>query len=189
MVMTIGHAARSLEEFIGLLHENGIELVVDVRTIPKSRHNPQFNRETLPEKLKEAETDYLHMAGLGGLRHTRADSLNTGWHNPSFRGFADYMQSDEFSENIEELADLAGKKKIVLMCAETLPWRCHRSLIGDALIIRGIDVVDIFTSKSTKTHVITSMAKVHGMRVTYPAHVMEGDSKAENEAASQSRSP
>jgi uncharacterized protein (DUF488 family) len=166
--MTVGHSTRTLEEFIGLLQENGIELVIDVRTIPRSRHNPQFNSESLPGKLKESGIGYLHMEGLGGLWHTRSDSTNRGWRNLSFRGFADYMQTKEFSENIEKLITLAGKKKITLMCAETLPWRCHRSLIGDALLVRGIPVEHIMSSGHIQPHRLTSFAHVEGLNITYP---------------------
>ena len=183
-VYTVGHSTHSIDDFVGLLRAYSIERLVDVRSIPRSRHNPQFNYDTLGTFLRNRRIGYRLMKELGGLRHTRADSLNTGWHNTSFRGFADYMQTPEFAAAIAKLVELAKEKTTAIMCAEAVPWRCHRSLIGDALIIRGIDVVDIFTSKSSKSHVFTSMAKVHGMRVTYPARVKEGDSNTENGAAS-----
>jgi uncharacterized protein (DUF488 family) len=186
-VYTVGHSTRSLDDFVGLLRAYSIERLVDVRSIPRSRHNPQFNYDTLGTFLRNRRIGYRQMKELGGLRHTHADSLNTGWHNTSFRGFADYMQTPEFAAAITKLVELVREKTTVIMCAEAVHWRCHRSLIGDALIVRGADVVDIFTSKSARPHVITSMAKVHGMRVTYPAQVEEGDSDAENGAASRQR--
>lgn len=174
-VYTIGHSTHSLDEFVGLLRAYGIERLVDVRTIPRSRHNPQFNKDTLGKFLRNRQISYRHMKALGGLRHARADSLNTGWHNISFRGFADYMQTPEFAIAVMKLVELAREKTTAIMCAEAVPWRCHRSLIGDALIVRGIDIVDIYTPKSAKPHVITLMAKVHGTQITYPVPT-EGES-------------
>lgn len=142
--------------------------VLDVRTVPRSRHNPQFNLDTLPASLNAAGIAYSHLPGLGGLRHTRADSLNQGWHNLSFRGYADYMQTAEFSENVDQVARLASTERCVLMCAEAVPWRCHRSMIGDALLIRGIRVEDIIGSKERKPHVLTAFAHVDGKHITYP---------------------
>ena len=167
-VMTIGHSTRTLETFIHLLQVHGVKQVVDVRTVPRSRHNPQFNRETLPDDLKAAGMDYLHMPGLGGLRHTRPDSENKGWHNASFRGFADYMGTPEFENHLGELIQLAQHKRIGLMCAEALPWRCHRSLIADALEARGIKVVHILDSTHLQPHRMTPFAKVIGTHLVYP---------------------
>ena len=167
-VMTIGHSTRTLETFIHLLQIHGVKQVVDVRTVPRSRHNPQFNRETLPGDLIAAGTEYLHMPGLGGLRHARPDSENAGWHNASFRGFADYMGTPEFENHLAELIELAQHKRIALMCAEALPWRCHRSLIADALEARGIKVVHILDSTHLETHRMTPFAKVNGTRLVYP---------------------
>ncbi len=138
-IFTIGHSTRTLDEFIGLLKESGVQHVVDIRTIPRSRYNPQFNRETLPDHLVASDIAYTHVAGLGGLRHPRPDSPNRAWRNASFRGFADYMMTGEFRKSLEELMDLAGREVVSLMCAEAVPWRCHRSLIGDALVVRGSD--------------------------------------------------
>jgi uncharacterized protein (DUF488 family) len=140
LVVTIGHSTRSLDDFIDLLKTHGVEKVIDVRTVPRSRHNPQFNRDTLPESLRSARIGYKHIPGLGGLRHALRDSPNMGWHNSSFRGFADYMQTKEFEESLEKLTHLARRKRTCLMCAEAVPWRCHRSLIADALQVRGITV-------------------------------------------------
>ena len=143
LVCTIGHSNRSIGIFVELLRANGIVRVLDVRTMPPSRHNPQFNRERLAESLGALYIGYAHLPGLGGLRHARADSANTGWNNLSFRGYADYMQSSEFAENVQRVAELATSERCALMCAEAVPWRCHRSLIGDALLVRGIRVEDI----------------------------------------------
>lgn len=173
-VYTIGHSTHSLDDFVELLRVYGIERLVDVRSIPRSRHNPQFNRETLGRFLRNRRIGYRHMKELGGLRHAHADSTNTGWHNASFRGFADYMQTPEFVAAVAKLIELAREKTTAIMCAEAVPWRCHRSLIGDALIVRSIDVVDIFTSKSAKQHALTPMAEIYGEQITYPAQVEGG---------------
>lgn len=169
IVLTIGHSTHTIEEFIRLLQANAVTLVVDVRTVPRSRHNPQFNRDTLPASLKTAGIGYVHMAELGGLRHTTRDSLNTGWRNASFRGYADYMQTPEFQHAIEQLIQLANLDRIAVMCAEALPWRCHRSLIEDALFVRGIRSEDIMSTARRQIHVLTPFAKVQGARITYPA--------------------
>ena len=137
-VMTIGHSTRTLAEFIRLLRAHGATCVVDVRTVPRSRHNPQFNKASLPRSLKKASLGYVHTPGLGGMRHAKHDSPNGGWRNASFRGYADYMQTPEFAQSLEELIRLAAEDRTVLMCAEAVPWRCHRSLIADALLVRGI---------------------------------------------------
>ncbi len=172
-IFTIGHSIRPLDQFWTILKSFAIDLVVDVRTIPRSRHNPQFNRETLPESLKPQGIGYIHQSGLGGLRKTSPDSPNKGWHNAFFRGFADYMQTGEFESNLKELIETASKKTPVLMCAETLPWRCHRSLIADALLVRGIPVIHILKLDGSHPHKLTSFARVQGMTVTYPKPEME----------------
>lgn len=141
---------------------------MDVRTVPRSRHNPQFNRENLPASLEAAGILYRHMPGLGGLRHAAKDSINTGWRNASFRGFADYMQTDAFRESLEELIELASERPTAIMCAEAVPWRCHRSLIADALAARGIPVLEILSATNARPHSMTPFAKVHGGEVTYP---------------------
>jgi len=169
LVLTIGHSTRPLEDFIQILQAHGVQKVADVRTIPRSRHNPQFNRDTLPESLKAAGLGYVHLPGLGGLRAARADSPNQGWRTPGFRGFADYMQTPEFAENLEALIRLAQKESIALMCAETLPWRCHRSLIADALVIRGLRVEHLLSLTHSQAHRLTPFARVEGTRLTYPA--------------------
>jgi uncharacterized protein (DUF488 family) len=167
-VFTIGHSTRTWKEFLELLRARGIRRVIDVRSIPRSRHNPQFNREALTKKLRSARIGYLHLSKLGGLRHARADSLNTGWRNSSFRGFADYMQTSEFELGLQRLIKVAKQKRSALMCAEAVPWRCHRSLIADALIVRGIKVADIIGRNRSKVHELTSFARVHGNHITYP---------------------
>ena len=171
VVFTVGHSTRSIEEFIALLKLHAIKMVVDVRTIPKSRHNPQFNIDTLPESLARAGIGYMHIAELGGLRHARSDSPNTGWRNPSFRGFADYMQTREFKSGLDELIDLALHQTVVIMCAEAVPWRCHRSLIADALLARSIEVQEIIGSENVRIHALTPWAKVDGDAITYPLSV------------------
>jgi len=168
IVLTIGHSVRTLEGFIGLLQSNGVTRVVDVRTVPRSRHNPQFNKTSLPGSLKKAGLGYVHIPGLGGLRHAHRDSLNVGWRNASFRGYADYMQTPEFERSLEELIQLANQDRIALMCAEAVPWRCHRSLIADALLVHGIRVEDITSSTRRHVHTRTPFAKVQGTTITYP---------------------
>ncbi len=168
VIMTIGHSTRKATELLYLIEENGIDLLVDIRAIPMSRHNPQFNEERLKKFLKKHNISYKHMPELGGLRHTKKGSKNCGWKNASFRGFADYMQTPAFKKGINSLLTLHKKHKLVLMCAEALPWRCHRSLLADALIIRGIKVCHIVGKNSKKEHRMTSFAKVKGKNITYP---------------------
>jgi uncharacterized protein (DUF488 family) len=167
-ILTVGHSAWTLEDFIRLLQAQAVRIVVDVRTVPRSRHVPQFNKETLPANLAAAEIGYIHLPGLGGLRHPRPDSMNMGWHNPSFRGFADYMQTNEFEENLQVLIRLARREQITVMCAEAVPWRCHRLLIADALTIRGIRVGHITGLTSRQPHHITPWAQMDGTRIIYP---------------------
>ena len=142
--------------------------LVDIRTIPKSRHNPQFNQAILRKALKNKRIAYRHMKGLGGLRHAHKDSINMGWHNASFRGFADYMQTDAFKINLEKLIGYACKKRVAIMCAEAVPWRCHRSLIGDALLVRGIGVENIMSATKVEEHTLTPWARVRGTTISYP---------------------
>ncbi len=168
LIMTIGHSTRTLEEFVRLLHAHGATSVVDVRTVPRSRYNPQFNKTSLPRSLKKAGLGYIHLSGLGGLRHAKRDSINVGWRNSSFRGFADYMQTPEFEQSLHELIQLADHERIVLMCAEAVPWRCHRSLIEDALFVRGIRTADIMSANRRQVHTLTPFARVRGTTITYP---------------------
>lgn len=170
-VFTIGHSTRDLAEFIHILQAHGVTKISDVRTVPRSRHNPQFNLETLPDALKAAGIGYVHLPGLGGLRRARRDSPNMAWRNASFRGFADYMQTNEFAENVEQLIALAEKEHIALMCAEAVPWRCHRSLIADSLTVRGIRVEHIMNKTHRQLHTLTPWARADGTCITYPEEV------------------
>ncbi|HEX7975620.1 MAG TPA: DUF488 domain-containing protein [Anaerolineales bacterium] len=167
-IFTIGHSTHPLEEFIAILQAYGIAHLVDVRTVPRSRHNPQFNRDTLPESLAAAQITYTHMPGLGGLRRPLPDSINLGWINESFRGYADYMQTHEFEAQLQELIELAKQSRVAMMCAEAVPWRCHRSLIADALTVRGFEVVDIYNRTRSQLHKVTPWANIEGFRITYP---------------------
>ena len=168
-MFTAGHSTRPIADFLELLRAHGVRLLVDVRTVPRSRHNPQFNQDALRTALRGARIGYRHMKGLGGLRHPRKDSPNGAWRNASFRGFADYMQTEEFEENLERLIELAEKRQTAIMCAEAVPWRCHRSLIGDALLARGVGVEELSSLTSTRAHRMTPWARVRGKRVWYPA--------------------
>jgi uncharacterized protein (DUF488 family) len=168
-VFTIGHSTRTIEDFIEILKHYHITEVVDIRSIPKSRHNPQFNGDDLAHVLRNHHIGYRHQKDLGGLRHTHKDSINTAWENASFRGYADYMQTEEFAHGIEKLIEIAQEKTVVIMCGEAVPWRCHRSLVGDALLVHGIDVEDIFSISSAKPHTLTPWAVVRGATITYPA--------------------
>jgi uncharacterized protein (DUF488 family) len=167
-VFTIGHSTRPLAEFIEMLRAHRVQRVVDVRSIPRSRHNPQFNRETLARHLRAARIGYVHLKKLGGLRHAKAESKNLGWHNASFRGYADYMQTDDFLAGLARLEKLAVTKPSAMMCAEAVPWRCHRSLIADALVVRDFSVEDIMTVARAQPHELTPFARVRGLRITYP---------------------
>ena len=173
VVLTVGHSTRLLAEFVAMLKAHSVARLMDVRTVPRSRHNPQFNRETLPDELAANGIGYEHVAGLGGFRHTHPGSLNTGWRNLSFRGFADYMQTSEFADNLAELIAKAKRERIVLMCAEAVPWRCHRSLIADALVIHDLRVEEIFSRTRRQAHALTAFASVSGTTITYPPEAIE----------------
>ena len=168
LVLTVGHSTRIWKDFLALLRAHRVKRVIDVRSVPRSRHNPQFNRETLSKKLRAARIGYVHLRKLGGLRHARRDSPNMGWRNASFRGFADYMQTSDFEVGLQRLMKLAGQKRSAIMCAESVPWRCHRSLIADALTVRGIRVDDIMSMKRSQVHSLIPFARVRGDRITYP---------------------
>ena len=171
-MFTIGHSTLPIEVFVGALQDNGVALLVDVRTIPQSRHNPQFGAEALSASLRSAGIVYRWMQALGGLRKARKDTVNTGWQNASFRGYADYMQTEAFQNALKKLMGLEKETVAAIMCSEAVPWRCHRSLIGDALLVRGHSVENIFVSpagKSTrKPHTLTPFARVEGTRLWYP---------------------
>ena len=169
-VYTIGHSTRPQAELIDLLRHYGVVTLADVRIIPRSRHNPQFNREVLAEALPAAGIAYVHLPLLGGLRRGLGDaSPNTGWRNESFRAYADYMQTAEFAEGLAQLRALTEAGPVALMCAEAVPWRCHRSLIADALIIRGVAVREIWSDTRAEVHKLRPFAHVDGLRLTYPA--------------------
>jgi uncharacterized protein (DUF488 family) len=173
VVLTIGHSTRTLEEFIGMLGAYGVSLVIDVRTVPRSRHNPQFNKETFPATLKHYGVKYTHLPGIGGLRHPKPNSVNLAWKNLSFRGYADYMQTQEFIDALLTVMALARENRLALMCAEALPWRCHRSLISDALVVRHVQVLHIISKDSTIKHELTAFAHVEGTKITYPLYTKE----------------
>ena len=167
-MLTVGHSTRSIEEFIALLVSHGVTQLVDVRTVPRSRHNPQFNAETLPDQLAAVNIGYAHAPGLGGFRRSTPDSPNTGWRNLSFRGYADYMQTADFGENLRSLIELAQRDRVALMCAEAVPWRCHRSLIADALVVHGVATCEIVSPKRLQAHTLTPFARVSGQEIRYP---------------------
>jgi len=172
-IYTIGHSTRTLNEFLDLLNVYSITLLVDVRTIPRSRHNPQFNKETLPVTLKSYGVKYIHMPEIGGLRHPKRDSVNIAWKNMGFRGYADYMQTKEFTDNLLKITALERENCLALMCAEALPWRCHRGLISDALVVRHVKVLHIISKDNTITHELTEFAHVEGNQITYPLFTKE----------------
>jgi uncharacterized protein (DUF488 family) len=167
-VFTIGHSTRTLEELVAILRSHGVTALVDVRTVPRSRRVPQFNAETLAGDLAGSGIEYVLLPALGGLRKPAPDSDNMAWRNASFRGYADYMQTPAFQGGLGQLARIASARPTAIMCAEAVPWRCHRSLIGDALIVRGWRVLDLMSERSAKPHKLTDFAKVDGTRITYP---------------------
>lgn len=167
-IFTIGHSTHPIDEFIELLEIHGIKEVVDVRSMPMSHHNPQFNSDILKQSLQKVHIRYKHLKKLGGLRHSKKDSINLGWHNVSFRGFADYMATPEFSEGLEALIKIASLRPTAIMCAEALPWRCHRSLIADALTKKGFAVLDIMSRTSATKHRVTPFLRVKKGQIIYP---------------------
>lgn len=167
-LFTLGHSTLPIMSFIAVLEAYGIKRLIDIRTIPRSRHNPQFNSTVLAESLTAQHLEYVHMKALGGLRRPRKDSPNTGWRNEGFRGFADYMQTEEFEAALTALIRMSRERRIAIMCAEAVPWRCHRSLVADALSIRGVPVVEILSESSWRMHQLTPFAQVEGVRITYP---------------------
>ncbi|HEY2467099.1 MAG TPA: DUF488 domain-containing protein [Terracidiphilus sp.] len=168
VLFTIGHSTHAIEEFIALLNTHGVRQLVDVRSIPKSRHVPQFNTDVLASSLSGAGMEYTHLKSLGGRRHTRKDSINTGWRNASFRGYADYMATPQFAEGLAALSQIARATPTAIMCAEAVPWRCHRSLISDAMMIEAWDVRDILTAAPAAQHKLTPFLRVADSQLTYP---------------------
>ena len=167
-IFTVGHSTLPIERFIALLKTYGVERLLDIRTIPRSRHNPQFNDSALAGSLIAEHLEYAHAPTLGGLRRARKDSPNAGWRNASFRGYADYMQTEAFQDAIDALMQMSREKRVAIMCAEAAPWRCHRSLVADALSVRGAPVVEILSESSHRMHTLTPFAHVDGVRITYP---------------------
>ncbi len=172
-IFTVGHSTRPIDEFLELLRAHGVKEIVDIRSIPRSRHNPQFNADVLEHSLEVNQMSYKHIKELGGLRHARKDSLNLGWRNVSFRGFADYMATPEFSEGLEKLIEVAKARETAIMCAEAVPWRCHRSLIADALIKRGWMVRDIMTRTIASRHLLTPFLKTRKGQLVYPEEPLQ----------------
>lgn len=169
VIHTIGHSTRRVDDFLGLLEEHAVGMVADVRTMPRSRFNPQFNGDVLAASLAFAGIEYLHLSELGGFRKAKIDSENIGWRNASFRGYADYMLTDEFQSVLNHLIELATERRVAIMCAEAVPWRCHRLLIADALTVRGHHVEHIIGVSGSRPHVLTSFARVKYDRLTYPS--------------------
>jgi len=167
-ILTIGHSTRPIDEFLALLAAHEVTQLVDVRTVPRSRHNPQFGGDSLSQSLAAAGIGYAHAPDLGGFRRPAPDSPNAAWRNLAFRGYADYMQSAEFQENLHALTELARSDRVALMCAEAVPWRCHRSLIADALLVHGIATCEIVSPKRLQPHKLTPFAQVCGCEITYP---------------------
>lgn len=176
-IFTVGHSTRSIEEFISLLSHYEVKQLVDIRSVPRSRHVPQFEHTALEVSLPAAGIMYCHMKELGGLRPKAKESVSGAWRNASFRNYADYMQTEDFTSGLEELLALAEHAPTAIMCAEAVPWRCHRSLVGDALVVRGHEVFDIMNETTAKPHTLTSFAVVKGGRVTYPAEQTAGKEK------------
>jgi uncharacterized protein (DUF488 family) len=168
-LFTIGHSTRPIEEFLAMLRANTVDLLIDVRTVPKSRHNPQFTGAELAQSLPAAGIEYHHEPALGGLRHAARESVNGAWRNASFRGYADYMQTPEFETALQSIIALGAEHRLALMCAEGNPFRCHRTLLADALFAHGIASCEITASGRPKPHRLTPFAHIEGTRVTYPS--------------------
>lgn len=170
MIFTIGHSTRTTRELMKILKAYDIEVLIDIRHYPGSRAFPHFGKARIKQNLKRNGIEYIHLIELGGRRKAdKASGLNEGWRSPQFRGYADYMQTEEFKEGLKDLIQIARRKVSVIMCSEAVPWRCHRSMVGDALILHGFQVIDIFSETQAREHKLTSFAKVRGKRITYPA--------------------
>jgi uncharacterized protein (DUF488 family) len=174
-IFTIGHSTRSLEDLIAMLKAHGIQRLIDVRSVPRSRTNPQFNRETLPAGLARHGIAYQHEPRLGGLRRARADSVNLAWKNTNFRGYADYMSTVDFQQAVERLTEAGRRERVAIMCAEAVPWRCHRSLVADVLTARGVPVEHVMSAAKSQPHTMTPFARVKEGRVTYPKESLNFD--------------
>lgn len=178
-LFTVGHSTREIGEFIELLLAHKIKQLVDIRTIPKSRHNPQYGQDELQKSLTSHDITYHYLKSLGGLRSAAKKSVNDAWRNKSFRNYADYMQTDEFKQGIDELIELSHDGITAIMCAEAVPWRCHRSLVGDALLVRGVAVCEIIGSGNVRPHTLTSFAVVNGENITYPESAIKNEAQDE----------
>jgi uncharacterized protein (DUF488 family) len=172
-IFTVGHSTRSLEDLIAMLKAHAIRRVIDVRTVPRSRKNPQFNRETLPAALAESGIAYEHEPRLGGLRRARPDSPNTAWKNASFRGYADHMRTADFRQALDRLMEAGRRERLAIMCAEAVPWRCHRSLVADALTVRGVSVEHVMSAAKSQKHAMTPFARVRDGSITYPKESLD----------------
>jgi len=184
-IFTIGHSTRPFHQFLELLQAHGVERVMDIRTIPRSRHNPQYSLDTLGPALNAAGIRYVHLKELGGLRRPKPDSNNAGWRNASFRGYADYMATPEFEIALSRAIELSQVKPSALMCAEAVPWRCHRSLVADALAARKFTVKHIMSAKLANGHEITPFAQVRGEKVRYPSEKPARRKSARDESKRQ----
>ncbi len=187
LIFTIGHSTRSTREFMKILKAYDVELLVDIRHYPGSRYCPQFGKAKLKGSLKRNKIGYTHLLNLGGRRRALKDSTkNAGWRSAQFRGYADYMQTKEFKDGLKELMDLAKKQNVAIMCSEAVPWRCHRSMVGDALIARGFLVIDIFSEKISRDHKLTSFAEISKNKsVYYPLN--EGASMPEKKTVKKAQ--
>lgn len=165
---SIGHSTRSWADLLELLRAFEVSAVADIRTVPRSARHPQFNRELLSKRLPQHQVEYVHIPQLGGLRRAKRDSVNGAWENASFRGYADHMLSDEFEQGLQRLLELCQRDATAMMCAEAVPWRCHRTLVADAVVARGARVDHILSSSSLRPHHFTKFARVEGEHVWYP---------------------
>ncbi|HYX33653.1 MAG TPA: DUF488 domain-containing protein [Oligoflexus sp.] len=169
MIYSIGHSDRTLEDLVELLQTRAITLVADVRKMPRSRTNPQFNLEMLQKDLPSVGISYVHLPRLTGLRKAgKSISSSNGWRNKSFKAYADYMESSEFSAGLDELLTIAQQSTVAVMCSEAVWWRCHRRLIADALVVRGVDVRHILSKAPAKSHQLTEIAHVEAGQLSYP---------------------
>ena len=173
-MLTVGHSDRPAEAFLDLLGEHGVRTLVDVRTVPRSRHVPWATIDALPGLLRPRGIRYVHLAALGGLRKPRPDSVNAAWRNRSFQGYADHMQTEEFARGLDALLALAGESPTVIMCAEAVPWRCHRNMISDELVRRGVVVRHIISAAEPKEHSLHTVARLAESYVYYPSPDAQG---------------
>ncbi len=172
-ILAVGHSTHPLEDFIALLQAHGVVVLADIRTVPRSRTNPQFNVDALGASLKPAGIGHLHIPELGGLRKRRPDSPNGAWRNKSFQGYADHMQTGTFAAGLERLREVSEAGPTAIMCAEALRWRCHRSLVSDALFARGVVVEHIESRTRTRPHQPPPFARIRGLKVTYPPELAD----------------